>query len=350
MPKAECRRPNAERQKAECGPVSSFGIRHSAFDMKILVTGGTGYLGAAIVRALASRGYDVTVFARHASSAARQPRVEPFDGDIRDRPALERAARGAGAICHAAALVSIWRRRRQDFDDVNVGGLEHVLAVARALGVSRVVYTSSFLARPPAGSSGPIAANDYQRTKVLADRVAARAIAGGEPVICLYPGVVYGPGVMTEGNLVGRLLDDHRRGRLPGLIGPERIWSFAYVEDVAAAHAEAIARGTIGARYEIGGENAPQIRPFEIARARIGLSLPRRIPPAVARGVGFLELARARMTGRLPLLTPGTVEILTRDWPLDRARAAAELGYRVTPLETGMARLLEDWQPGGTTL
>jgi farnesol dehydrogenase len=309
--------------------------------VKILVTGGTGYLGAAIVRALAAKGYDVTSFARRASHAPRPPRVEPFDGDVRDRAALERAARGAGAICHSAALVSVWRRRRQDFDDVNVGGLENALSVARALKVARFVYTSSFLARPPAGSAEPLAANDYQRTKVLADRVAAQAAADGLPIVCLYPGVIYGPGLLTEGNLVGRLLHDHRSGRLPGLIGPDRIWSFSYVDDVASAHAEAIARGSIGARYEVGGENAPQIRPFEIARRAIGLRLPRRIPPPVARIVGALEEGRARLTGRPPLLTRGTVEILTRDWPLGSDRATAELGYRITPLAEGMEQLLE---------
>jgi farnesol dehydrogenase len=309
--------------------------------VKVVVTGGTGYLGAAIVRALAARGYDVTSYARRSSSAPREPRVEPFDGDIRDRSSLERAARGAEAICHSAALVSVWRPRRQDFDDVNVGGLENVLSVARALNVPRVVYTSSFLARPPAGSTEPISANDYQRTKVLADRVASRAMAGGAPVICLYPGVVYGPGVLTEGNLVGRLLDDHRRGRLPGLIGPECTWSFSYVDDVAAAHAEAIARGSMGARYDLGGENAPQIRPFEIANRATGLRLPRRIPPAVARLVGAVEEGRAWLTGKSPLLTRGTVEILTRDWPLGCDRAVAELGFRVTPLQIGISRLLE---------
>ena len=153
---------------------------------------------------------------------------------------------------------------------------------------------------------------------------------------------------MTEGNLVGRLLHDHRAGRLPGLVGPERIWSFAHVDDVAAAHVEAIARGTIGARYEVGGENAPQVRVFEIARTLTGLRLPRRIPPSLARFVGAVEEARARLTGRPPLLTRGTVEILTRDWPLGCERAVAELGYRVTPLEKGVAQLLEG--SSGTTL
>src|SRR5438045_1277248 len=96
--------------------------------MKVLVTGGTGYLGRAVVSALAARGHDPVVFARTAT-ASSLPGVA-IDGDIRDRAALERAAGGCDAISHSAALVSIWRRRREDFDDVNIGGLRNVLAVA----------------------------------------------------------------------------------------------------------------------------------------------------------------------------------------------------------------------------
>src|SRR5213596_2823040 len=124
--------------------------------MKVIVTGGTGYLGRAVVRAV--------------------------DGDVRDRPALERAAAGCDALCHAAALVSIWRRRREDFDDVNVGGLRNALAVARSLNVARIVYTSSFVALTPRDLRAPIAANDYQRTKLAADRLADDAVRDGTPL------------------------------------------------------------------------------------------------------------------------------------------------------------------------
>src|SRR5438477_313723 len=82
----------------------------------------------------------------------------------------------------------------------------------------------------------PLDANDYQRTKVAADRLANAAVAAGAPLVRVYPGVVYGPGSLTEGNLVGRLIDDHLRSRLPGLIGPEHRWSYSFVDDVAAGH------------------------------------------------------------------------------------------------------------------
>src|SRR5687767_8723042 len=172
--------------------------------MRVLVTGGTGYLGASIVRALHARGHSPVVFARHASSAGL-PGVA-HDGDIRDRPAIRRAAAETDAIVHAAALVSIWRKVAREFDDVNVGGLLNVLDVARERGIPRVVYTSSFLALPPAGQSHPLEANDYQRTKVRALEEVRTAALSGLPIVTLFPGVVYGPGPETEGNLVNRLI------------------------------------------------------------------------------------------------------------------------------------------------
>src|SRR5579864_1838202 len=136
--------------------------------MRILVTGGTGYLGRAIVTALGNRGHELVIFARSASRAGLPGTA--LDGDIRDPDAVSRAAAGCDAISHSAALVSIWRRRSQDFDDVNVGGLRNVAAAARRHGIGRIVYTSSFLALPPRDAATPVAANDYSRTKILADR------------------------------------------------------------------------------------------------------------------------------------------------------------------------------------
>jgi nucleoside-diphosphate-sugar epimerase len=307
--------------------------------MRVLVTGGTGYVGRAIVRALDRQGHAPVVFARRASRSELPGRL--IDGDVRDRRAIDRAADGVDAICHSAALVSVWRPRPAEFDEVNVGGFQNVVDVCNTRGVERLVYTSSFLALPPAGRPAPIAANDYQRTKVAALELARTAAASGAPIVSLLPGVIYGPGAATEGNLVGRLVRDHLEGRLPGVIGADRQWSFSYVDDVAAAHVAALTRGKPGGEYVIGGENAPQMRIFEILRQRRGRSLPRRIPFGVATAVACVEEARARLSGRPPLLTRGSVEIFRHDWPLDSRPSIAALGYVVTPLEEGLPRLLE---------
>jgi NAD+-dependent farnesol dehydrogenase len=307
--------------------------------MRVLVTGGTGYLGSAIVRALARRAHTPIVFARHASSSALPG--EHVDGDVRDRATVRRAVERADAVCHTAALVSIWSARPQDFDDINVAGLETVLDVCRSAGVPRIAVTSSFLALPPAGQKRAIEANPYQRSKVRAREIARAAARTGLPVTILVPGVIYGPGVATEGNLVGRLMADHLAGRLPGVIGADRTWSCAYVDDVAEAHVVAIERGEPGAEYPLGGANAPQMHLFEVVRDLTGTALPRRIPYPAAFAVAFVEELRTRATGQPPRLTRGTVRIFRHDWPLNSTRSEAELSYRVRPLSEGIQAVLQ---------
>jgi len=306
--------------------------------MKVLVTGGTGYLGQAVVKALHAAHHDIVLYGRTARSSGLPGTA--VDGDVRDGARLLAAASGCEAILHSAALVATWKPRSRDFDEINVGGLMHVLDAARRLGIARVLYTSSFLALPPAGMDASPRWNDYQRTKAAADRLAESAVTGGAPLVRLYPGVIYGPGAATEGNLMGRMVADHLNGRLPGLIGANRIWSFSYVDDVAAAHEAALRVGVPGRRYLLGGEDAPVMRVFDIVQAITGRRRPRRIPDWVAAPAAFLDELRASWFGVPPLLTTGTLEILMRDWPLGHALAALELGYRVTPLEDGVGRMV----------
>ena len=187
----------------------------------------------------------------------------------------------------------------------------------------------------------PIEANDYQRTKVAADRAADAAVSKGAPLVRVYPGVIYGPGLRTEGNLVGRMIDDHLKGRLPGLIGPEHQWSYAFVDDVADGHCTALERGAIGARYLLGGENATQHQLFAIVERFTGRKIPRRIPYALATALGAIEECRVRLFGGLPLVTRGAVEIFRYDWTLDSSASFRALDYRITPLADGIRRTLE---------
>ena len=306
--------------------------------MKVLVTGGTGYLGSAIVRALDRAGHEPIVFARTASSARLPGRA--VDGDVRDTRAVTAAAASVDAICHTAALVALWRPDPSEFDAINVGGLQSVLSAARERSIGRVVYTSSFLALPPADSPHALTANHYQRTKVAAREVARRAAKEGVPVVTLYPGVVYGPGPATEGNLVGRLMRDHLAGKLPGTIGPERLWSFSFVDDVADAHVAALTRADVAREYAVGGVNAPQQAIYEFLRDTRQRPLPRRLPHALAYAAAIGQEIFSAAARRPPLLTRGVVEIFSHDWSLDSTQAQADLALKTTPLADGLARTL----------
>jgi farnesol dehydrogenase len=270
-------------------------------------------------------------------------------GDVTDAGAVREAMRGQEGVVHLAALVEMWRKDRREFDRVNVGGLEKVLDAARSSGVSRVVYGSSFMALGPSDgapldeSADPTRArffNDYERTKYLADRLARLRAAGGDPLVVVYPTVVYGPGTLTAGSLVTRQVQLFLAGRLPGILGPgDRSISYAYVEDVARGIVLALERGRPGEGYILGGENATLNELLAVIARASGLPPPRRhIPYAAAYLAGLLQWWRAELTGRPPELTHQVVNIYKRSWAYDCSKARRDLGYTTTPLAEGMAR------------
>jgi farnesol dehydrogenase len=324
--------------------------------MKILVTGGTGFLGRAIVRQLAPR-HSLRLLVRPAASRQRFPEgVEFAAGDVTDRPSLERAAAGCGAVLHAAALVKILAPEAE-FERVNLGGLDNVLAAAQAAGAPRVLYVSSFIALGPTeglrdgaaresdGLTEPAGRqwiNAYERTKAQADLAARRAIAAGAPLRIVYPGVIYGPGELTEGNLVVRHLLDLVHRRTPALLGrPERRWNYAFVDDVAAGIAAVLERSPAGARYVLGGENVTQGEFYRLAAELTGVAMPRRrLPDGVAKALGAVDRTVARVRGATPKLTPDLVEVYRHDWALDSSAAARDLGYRPRTLRQGLSETI----------
>ena len=318
--------------------------------MKILVTGGTGFLGRRIVSELAPR-HELRLLVRRGASRERFPAGADFaEGDVTDRASLDRAAAGCDAVLHAAALVKILAPREQ-FDRINVGGLENVLAAAERAGTARVLYVSSFIALGPTETApGGVLdesaeprertwINDYERTKTLSDRLARRAIAAGVPLAVVYPGVIYGPGELTEGNIVVRHILDLVNRRLPALIGqPTRRWNYVFVEDVARGIALALEKTPPAGRYVLGGENVTLGEFYSTVGRLTGAKIPTlRMPDGLAKAAGAAQKAWARLRGTTPQLTPDLVEIYKHDWAYDSSRAERELGYRGRPLADGLA-------------
>jgi farnesol dehydrogenase len=320
--------------------------------MKVLLVGGTGFLGKNVARRLQARGHELRILAREASDLSGLPaEAEIVRGDVTDPDSLKRGAEGCGAVFHMAALVKMWVPDRARFDAVNVGGLRNALAAAQGAG-ARLVYTSSFIAIGPAGPTpadetrvhpGDHYRNDYERTKALADGIAREAAAAGADVVMLYPGVVYGPGDLTDGNLVVKMVVDHLHGRFPGIIGPgDRLWSYSFVEDVADGHVAALEKGRKGERYFLSGDNVAMNDFFETLRAVTGVAPPRRhIPYGVASALGWSLWAWAELTGHPPLLTHEVVGVFKEHWAYASAKAERELGYRPLSLEEGLGRTVE---------
>jgi farnesol dehydrogenase len=320
--------------------------------VKVFLTGATGFLGKSVARRLAARGHALRLLVRETSNLDGLPRdVELVKGDVTDPASLRRGSEGCGALFHMAALVKMWVPDRARFEAVNVGGLRNVLAAAKEAG-ARLVYTSSFIAVGPTGPEpvdesrvhpGDRFRNDYERTKALADAVARQAAAAGQDVVLLYPGVVYGPGDLTDGNLAVKMLADHLRGRFPGYIGPgDRIWSYAFVEDVAEGHAQALERGRAGERYFLCGDNRTLLEFFGTVEHVTGVAPPtRHIPYGVASVLGWCSWAWAELTGQPPLLTHEVVGVFREHWAYASAKAERELGFHRTSLADGLGRTVE---------
>ena len=320
----------------------------------ILLTGSSGYLGSRIAHALVERGAPFRVLVRNPGKLGLVPaeaRCEIVAGDLLDRQAVADALRGVKQVIHSAALVKMWARDRQDFWRVNVDGLKALLEEADRARVERVVYTSSFMA---AGASSDVNAceglqnygpysNEYEETKAQALDWLRDAGFARFPVVALLPGVIYGPGPPTDGNLVGSMMRQYLSGKFPGLLGSgEQRWSFSYIAEVVQAHLAALEKGAPGEEYFLAGDNRSLNDLFGAIGRLAGVTFPvRHISFATGKVFGALEVARARLFNHRPKLTPGVVEIFKKDWVYSSAKACRELGYRVVPLEEGLKRTLE---------
>ncbi len=314
--------------------------------MKILLTGATGFLGGRVAEALIAAGHTVRCLVRDPSRAVLSRGGEAVRGDVADAASFCRAALGAEIIVHLAALVRAWRRDRREFDRTNLEGLQHALEASRESG-ARLLYTSSFIVLGPTdgrvvGEDAPRPAprfhNDYHRTKWLADQLARHAALEGRPIVRLYPGIVYGPGALTEGNHVVRLLLQHARGELPGILGRGDLrMCFAYVRDVAAGFVAAIDRAPSGSGYILGGENRTTRDLFDAFQSASGITPPRRsIPFWLASAHGRYQRWRAEITGIEPEVTDQIVGIYRHEWAFSSVAAQRDLGYQITPLTEGI--------------
>lgn len=323
-----------------------------------LVTGGSGFLGSAVVRALLARSVRVRALVRASSPRDNFSGLdcELVVGDLTDRASLKAALKDVRSLFHVAADYRLWARDPATIVRANVEGTLDLMREALAAGVQRIVYTSSVAALRVAGATAPVdetaaltpeeAVGAYKRSKTLAERAVEEMISrDGLPAVIVNPTTPIGPRDIRP-TPTGRILLDAARGRMPAFV--DTGLNFAHVDDVAAGHLLAFEHGRIGERYILGGENVSLQELLGTIASLEGRRAPRwklhRLP---LFPIAFGAEAVARLTGKEPLLTVDGLRMSRYRMYFTSAKAERELGYRSRPYREGVADALAWFRMAG---
>jgi dihydroflavonol-4-reductase len=306
-----------------------------------LVTGGTGFVGANVVRELLRDGATVRVLVRRSSDrrALAGLSIETVEGDLTDRRSLDRAVAGAATVFHVAADYRLWARDPRELFRANVDGTRAVLEAAAQAGARRIVYTSTVgaLGIPKDGTPGtedtPVALADmvgpYKASKFLAEQAAVELARAGVPVVIVNPSAPIGPWDVKP-TPTGQMVVDFLAGRMFATV--DTGLNIVHVRDVARGHLLAAERGRVGERYVLGHEN---LSLGEIGTILAGFSGRRapwlRVPYAVAWCSAVCFEALARVSGGTPKVPLPAVRMAKKRMYFSSAKAVRELGLPQTP-------------------
>ncbi|NZA24766.1 NAD-dependent epimerase/dehydratase family protein [Luteimonas sp. SJ-92] len=332
--------------------------------MKVLVTGGGGFLGQALCRGLVERGHAVTSFNRGDYPALDALGVRQLRGDLGEADAVLAAARGVDAVFHNAAKAGAWGSHAS-YHRANVAGTAHVIAACRAHGVGRLVYTSTpsvthRATHPVEGGTadtvpyGEDLKAPYAATKAVAEREVLAANAADLATVALRPRLIWGPG---DNQLLPRLVERARAGRLRFVGGGDNRIDTTYVDNAAQAHFDAfehLAPGAAcaGRAYFISNGEPMPVREIvnALLRAAGAPEVTGTVPFRVAYAVGAIcegVWPLLRLRGEPPMTRFLAEQLATTHW-YDMTPATRDFGYvpRVSVHE-GLTRLKEWWARDG---
>lgn len=311
---------------------------------RVVVSGASGFIGSAVVRALVARGARVVALVEPGGDEANLQGldVELVQLDVRDRDGVIAACDQARFIFHLAALYQFWARRPEDFAEVNVVGTLNMLEAARRTSCERMVYTSTVGVLGLDGAARGEPADEtsyadvahlfghYKRTKYVAEHEVLRAAAEGTPVSLVLPTFPIGPGDIRP-TPTGKVVVDFLNGRMPAFV--DTTFNVVHVDDLAEGHVLALERGRVGRSYIVGGENL-SMGAFLAALAKCtGLPTPtRQVSRAVALSAGRLsQFVEGRLLGREPHVALEAARMSTTNMMFSDQRARDELGYAPRP-------------------
>ncbi len=311
--------------------------------MKVLVTGATGFVGSNVAKKLIERGYEVNVLARPESNLLNieDLSVNICYGDLTDYDSLKKAASGCKGLFHVAASYSFWSRNPEKVYNINVGGTKNAIKAALAVGIEKIVYTSSEstikVGKGKIGREGAInklsdVAGDYKRSKVLAEIKVRDMCRKGYPVIIVNPTTPIGQRDIKP-TPTGRIILDFLLGRMPAYVNTGL--NVIDVEDVAMGHVLAFENGRVGQNYLLGNKNLTLKQILEtLAKLTKRKAPSTQIPIWLALSAAYFdEFFSGKLLKKPPRIPLPAVQTAKKFRFFDCSKAVNELKIPQSPVE-----------------
>jgi dihydroflavonol-4-reductase len=322
-------------------------------DVRVFITGATGFVGGHVARQYAAEGACLRLLTRQTSRLDSLTGIdaEMVKGDLREPETLRSALTGCDALVHVAADYRLWVRDPEQMYAANVDGTRELLKLAREVGIQRVVYTSSVATMgfkadgTIVNEETPVALADmighYKRSKFLGEQEAMRAAKAGQHVMILNPTTPIGQGD-AKPTPTGRIIVDFLNRKFPAYV--DTGLNLVDVAEVARMHLVALERGTPGERYILGGENLTLKQILDRMSAITGLPSPKRkVPHSVAMTFAFFdETITGKLRGKEPRATVEAVRMGKKMMFASSAKAERELGFQVLPVYPALRSAI-DW-------
>jgi dihydroflavonol-4-reductase len=321
--------------------------------MNVFLTGATGFVGSHVARAFAAQGARLRMLVRAASRLDNLQGIagETIVGDLRNPDSFRSALAECDVLVHVAADYRLWVRDPQAMYAANVDGTRNLLALARELGVSKVVYTSSVATMgfredgTIVDENTPVSLDDmighYKRSKFLAEQEAIAAARDGQQVFVLNPTTPIGANDIKP-TPTGQIVVDFLNRRFPAYV--DTGLNLVDVSEVARMHVAALELARPGERYILGGENLSLKQILDKMSAITGIPSPTmKVPHGVAMAFAFFdETVTGRVRGKEPRATVEAVRMGKKKMFASSAKAERELGFRVLPVYSAL-RAAIDW-------
>jgi dihydroflavonol-4-reductase len=322
------------------------------------VTGASGFVGSAVARQLAAKGYKLRLAVR---SNSRLDNINGLDAevvvaDMRDAGTMMRAIRGAQYLFHVAADYRLWARDPSEIVRNNLEGTRAVMKGALAAGVERVVYTSSVATLKPHDDGSPAdetsrhtvdtAIGAYKRSKLVAERLVERMIEDeGLPAVIVNPSTPIGPRDIKP-TPTGRVIVEAALGRIPAFV--DTGLNLVHVDDVAAGHILALEKGRIGESYVLGGQDVGFRDMVGAIAGMVNRNAPKiGLPRVPLFPIAWIAEGVARITGKEPFITADALKMAKYMMFFSSAKAERELHYAARPYRDALADALAWFREAG---